>query len=367
MNIKLEDIPLDEIQKYINDRNITDINWNGKELWVDDLAKGRYRVDEKLTPEFVKNLSTRLANLVNENFNRDNPLLEAETDDLRISIFHEAVAKTGRSISIRKIPVEKRVNREEILKKDYCPENILNFLENSVISHCNIIIGGLPSVGKTEFLKYLTGFIPEYERVMTLEDNLEIHYSKINPGKDCVEIKITEEFDFSKALKGALRHNAKWTLLSEARGKEVFHLLNSLTDGTHCLTTIHVDEVENIPDRLLTMTGNNTDDRFINNIYLLLDVAVVIKSNVKNGEEISRWIEQVAVFTRYNGENQCFVIYDEGKSNEEELYRCENEKIINKFKVEGIKNPFQPKKKSTFSVVNESGEFKNKKGGAMNQ
>lgn len=311
--LKVEKNILEEIWEFLEDENVTDINWNGRELWIDNLEKGRYSMGQILSKKFIEDLSTKLSNLMNLHFNKHNPVLEAETEDLRISIIHESVSPTGRSLSIRKSPKKRRLNETVILESGYCSVEILEFLKQAVINHCNIIIGGLPGVGKTEFLKYLTAFIPDHERVMTLEDNLEIRYSSINPGKDCVEIKVRESFDFDKAISASLRHNTKWTLLSEARGKEVFHLMNSLSDGTHCITTLHVEDVLSIPDRLLTMTGNTTDDRFINNIYSFIDVGLIIMSEIKGDGKIRRWLDQVAVFCRTENENIGLVIYEDGK------------------------------------------------------
>ena len=50
-------------------------------------------------------------------------------------------------------------------------------MENAIKAHCTVIVGGLPGVGKTEYVKYLTSYIPDYERVYTIEDNTPIHYT----------------------------------------------------------------------------------------------------------------------------------------------------------------------------------------------
>lgn len=312
-SLKIEKNILEEIWEFLEDEEVTDINWNGKELWIDNLEKGRYSMGRSLSSRFVEDLSTKLSNMMNLHFNKHNPVLEAETDELRISIIHESVSPTGRSLSIRKSPRKRKLDRRIILESGYCSREMLNFLEEAVKNHCNIIIGGLPGVGKTEFLKYLTEFIPRHERVMTLEDNLEIRYSSINPGKDCVEIKIRENFGFDDAIAASLRHNTKWTLLSEARGKEVFHLMNSLSDGTHCITTLHVENVLSIPDRLLTMTGNTTDDRFINNIYSFIDIGLVIMSEITEDGKIRRWLDQAAVFYRDDNVNIGRLLYEGGE------------------------------------------------------
>lgn len=65
-------------------------------------------------------------------------------------------------------------------------------------------------------------FIPANERVITIEDTLEIRYAETNPGKDCIEMKVSEDvFGYSEAIKSCLRMNPKWIMLSEARSKEV--------------------------------------------------------------------------------------------------------------------------------------------------
>ncbi|SHJ01568.1 ATPase, T2SS/T4P/T4SS family [Parasporobacterium paucivorans] len=338
MEIKLDNVVLDEINEYLMDENITDLNWNGRELWLDDLNRGRLLSDKKLSARFVENFSIRLANLMNLNFNKHNPLLEAETDDLRISIIHESVAKTGRSISIRKTPVVKRLNRRIMIESGFCPEEICNFMENAIRAHCSTIICGLPSVGKTEYLKALSAYIPAHERVATIEDNLEIHFKDINPRNDCVELKITESFPFEKAIASCLRHNVKWTLLSEARGREVVHLMNNLSNGTWCMTTLHANNVRKIPDRIANMVGEAyVHERFINNIYAFLDIGVHINASVRQDEEITRRIEQICVFSREDNNNILSIIYEDGQLYPDKL----TYEIRHRFEKNGIKDPFR--------------------------
>ena len=91
-----------ELLPYVKDTNITDINYNGSDVWVEDLEKGILKTNVKLSQAFVEQFSTRIANMVSQQFNDVNNILEAETDTLRISIIHPSVTNTGYSISIRK-------------------------------------------------------------------------------------------------------------------------------------------------------------------------------------------------------------------------------------------------------------------------
>ena len=133
--------------------------------------RDRYKVENFVLDDlFIQQFYTKISNMMNVSFNQNNPLLEAETDNLRISILHDSVTNTGISISIRKTPAIRRINRDKILQDAYCTESIDIFMENAIRAHCTVVVGGLPGVGKTEYVKYLTDYIPDYERVYTIED-----------------------------------------------------------------------------------------------------------------------------------------------------------------------------------------------------
>ena len=328
-----------ELLPYIESDDITDINWNGQELWVDDLNKGRYKVDVTLSDKFVANLSVKIANLMNVNFNKYLPLLEAETDTLRISIIHEDVAKTGRSISIRKTPAKRRMNRESMLADGYCLAKLDNFMHNAVKAHCNIVVSGLPGVGKTEYVKTLTAYIPANERAITIEDNLEIRYREINPGKDCVALKVDEDFSYTDAIKACLRQKPDWILLSEARSVEVKYLLESMSTGTHCLTTIHSEDVRKIPNRIKNMMPVGESDKKVeNDIYAFIDIGVLIQSKIQEDGRIKRFISQVALYSTddITGEHNTVILYEEGKFLTDRI----PSDIYRKFKMANIANPF---------------------------
>lgn len=323
---------------YIQDDNVTDINYNGTDVWIDDLTRGRYKSNVNLTPEFVNQFTVRIADRVSQPFNQYTPLLEAETNTLRVSIVHESVLNTGRSISIRKTPVIKRLTVQKMLSEDYCTKEILDLLINCINGKMNMMMCGLPGTGKTELLKFLTNYIPENERVITIEDNLEIHYAEINPGKDCVEMKVDSgRFDYVTAIKACLRQNPQWILLSEARSTEVRYLIESMSTGTHCLTTIHTDDVRKVPDRVKNMVQDGTAaERIVNDVFAFLDVAVLIVKTFHNGR-ILRRIEQICFFSRENGVNTTVLIADDGKIINHDI----PEEIRKKFETYRVYKPFE--------------------------
>lgn len=341
-NLRLQDEIFGDLLPYIQDDAVTDINWNGTDLWVNDQQKGRYKVDGfTLTDKFINQFSQRLGNLMNVSFNKFSQTLEAETDGLRVSVIHESAAVSGRPISIRKTPAIMRITKKSMEDTGYCPDYIINFLENSIKAHMNIVVCGLPGVGKTELLKALTAFIPAHERVITIEDNLEIRYKAINPGKDVVELKVDEDFTYANAIKACLRQLPEWIMLSESRSVEVKYLLESMSTGTHCLTTLHTDTVTKIPDRIKNMIS--ASNRSIeNDIYSFLDIGVLVRSYVKPGESITRRIAEICVLDRDGVTDtntlNMFYAYNEGGLTIERGALPKN--IMLKFNSVGIRDPF---------------------------
>ena len=260
---------------YIVSEDVTDINWNGRQLWIDDLKKGRYQAGEVLAKEFVERFASLISSVVSIPFNKMNPVLEAETEELRISIVHECVTSSGVTISLRKIPAVRRMKKEEMIQEGYCGKAVAEFLEGCIRAHCNIAICGMPGAGKTELLKYLTRFIPDSERVITIEDTLEIHYGKINPQKDCVEMKVAENFTYTAAIKACLRQLPRWIILSGARSE----------------------------DRIKNMAGGDMGrERILNDVYRFINIGVLVKSIIEKEGKITRRIEQICAFDR-RGEN----------------------------------------------------------------
>lgn len=339
-----------ELLPFIKDKNITDINWNGLQLWIDDVTKGRYCAqDIKLSDDFVQAFAARVANIVSRSFNKYCPKLEAETDELRVTVIHKSRSHTGTAISIRKTPAVKRINFAESIKNgEYCTTEVANIMSNSVKAKMNIIIVGLSGVGKTELVKFLTNYIFPKDRVITIEDTFEIHYAEINEfKKDCLELKVDEKlFTYTDAIKETVRLMPQWVLLSEARSVEVKYLLESMTTGSKCITTLHTDDIRKIPHRILNMIGDTEDvESTLATIYSFFDIAILIDKKEIVGEDgqtkIERWISQIGYFHKGektdNSDSKVVPLVIDGVRTGEDF--DEDHKL--KYKKAGIHNPYE--------------------------
>ena len=212
------------------------------------------------------------------------------------------------------------MTRESMITDGYCSEEILELLTNCVKARMNFVFCGEPGVGKTEGIKFFSQYISESERVITIEDTPELHYREINPDKDCVELMVSEGFGYTKAIKTSLRQNPKWLMLSEARSVEVKYLLESLSTGIRGFTTIHTDDVRKIPDRILNMLESRMDaDRMENDIYMFIDVGILIRKKQMEDGKVHRYIDQVCFFYREDGKNTTFPAVLNGKLVEKNL------------------------------------------------
>lgn len=326
---------------YIYNDDITDIDFNGRDLWIAYSDGHREKTDTTLDEKFVKQFTSKIANSVNEQFNKAHPSLEAEAKtidyehnnkeiSLRISVLSEIASITGRTINIRKTPLFTRITIDGGTKDKYFTLDEAAFLTNSVKAHMNIIICGEPGTGKTELSKWLSMSIPDNERVITIEDNLEWHYEKLKPNADCTAIKTYDEFNTSAAIKHCLRSNPKWLMVAEIRDMDAYDFIKGLSTGVNGITSIHCDNTHKIPDRILNMTK---DPYIKEDVYNFVNVAVLVDRKLNNDGTVTRYIAQISVFH----DNDVIDIFKDGVNKTKQI---PNE-MAEKFYKYHIDNPFR--------------------------
>lgn len=119
----------------------------------------------------------------------------------------------------------------------------------------------------------------ENEKIITIEDTLELHLDKIFPHRDIVAMKTNNIASYSDVLVTCMRQNPRWILLSEVRSAEaVMAVRNSISSGHNILSTIHADKAESIPSRLYSLLESNLDlEQFLRSIHRYVQLGVHIK------------------------------------------------------------------------------------------
>lgn len=285
----------------IDDDDITDISYcNHGQIWVRSLTEGSKRVEiEGLNDAFVEKLAFQCSNVMGTTFNNAKPFLDAESTELRLNFVHESIATNGIAVVIRKTPAKIRLNKEKLISEDYFTANIHDILMKCVEGHCNIMVSGETGSGKTEFVKYLASHTKENEKIITIEDTLELHLDKIFPHRDIVAMKTNNVASYSEVLVTCMRQNPKWILLSEVRSAEaVTAVRNSISSGHNILSTIHADKASAIPYRMYSLLESDIDvDQFLNTIYRYIQLGVHIKAYYsKEYGKFHREVDEVVEF-----------------------------------------------------------------------
>lgn len=289
------------VKRYLDDDDVTDISYsNSGQVWLKTLSKGIFRIDDKeINNQFMEKLAFQCANVMGTTFNMAHPFLDAESAELRLNFVHDSIAKNGIACVIRKTPAKIRLEKEKLIKEKYVDLDILEFLIKAVQGHCNIIVCGETGSGKTEFVKYLAAQTKENEKLITIEDTLELHLDKIFPMRDIVAMKTNNIASYSDVLVTCMRQNPKWILLSEVRSAEaVLAVRNSISSGHYILSTIHADKASSIPNRMYSLLETNQDiEQFLKSIYRYIQLGVYIRGY--QDRETKRFVREIAEVTEF--------------------------------------------------------------------
>lgn len=301
METKFQQVDFGPLQQFLNNDDVTDISYsNGGQVWIKTLSKGVYRVENTgIDNTLVEKIAFQCANTMGKSFNMANPFLDAESAELRLNFVHDSIAKNGIALLVRKTPAKIRLEKDKIIADDYIRLDIHDFLLNCVLGHCNILVSGETGSGKTEFVKYLAAHTKENEKIITIEDTLELHLDKIFPTRDIVAMKTNNIASYSDVLVTCMRQNPRWILLSEVRSAEaVMAVRNSISSGHNILSTIHADKAESIPNRLYSLLESNIDlEQFLRSIHRYVQLGVHIKGYYsKERQKFHREISEVVEF-----------------------------------------------------------------------
>lgn len=246
------------LQDLIDDPEITEIMVNGttpifveKEGKISQLSVS-FESEEKLN-HVIQQIVSRCNRVINE----ASPIVDARLKDgSRVSAVLAPIALNGPILTIRRFPRE-AITMEQLVSMNSITQEAAEFLKKMVQAGYNILVSGGTGSGKTTLLNVLSGFIPETERVITIEDSAELQLQNLsnlvrletrNANVDgCREITIRD------LIKASLRMRPSRLIVGEVRGKEAVDMLQSVNVGHYGMTTVHANSVRDVVSRLETM------------------------------------------------------------------------------------------------------------------
>lgn len=224
---------LDILQELVDDPEVTEIMVNGKDHIFVERSGRLERWDRSFEQvEQLEDMIQQIVSKINRVVNVSRPIADARLveDGSRVHIVLPPIALDGPVVTIRKFPEPITIDR--LIRYGSLTREAADFLEKLVRSGYNIFISGGTGSGKTTFLNALSAYIPETERVITIEDSAELQITQIPnlvrletrganaEGEGAVEI--------SDLIRASLRMRPNYLIVGEVRGKECLDMLQAL-------------------------------------------------------------------------------------------------------------------------------------------
>lgn len=281
--------------------SVTDISYNGDNIYYIDNRYGRLRRDVEVEPQLVKDFIRQIANLSEKQFSYQSPELDVSFGKYRLSALHQSICRKNNvecvCFSIRIASSKLRIEEN----KQFFPREVIELLDVLIDSNVSIVIGGLTGSGKTELQKYLITRMRENTRTIVIDNILELDQLKINKNLDFNIWQVDEnrsKASIQSLVRTALRSNPDWLIVAESRGKEMLEVLNSSLTGHPIITTLHALDIESMPYRMVRMVMMNEQKMDFNDVYQ--DIAyhmrfyIYMKRKYLNNGAVLRYISSIA-------------------------------------------------------------------------
>ncbi len=333
-----ETLGLGPLEEFLADPEITDIMVNNKdELYIE--KKGKIILTNK---KFISNgqiraIIERIIAPLGRRIDESVPMVDARLPDgSRINAVIPPLSLKGPMLTIRKF-AQDRITAEDLLHIHHsASQPVVDFLKACVLARKNIIVSGGTGSGKTTLLNVISSFIPEEERILTIEDAAELklhqrHWGRLESRPPNVEgrgaISIRDLFINS------LRMRPDRIIIGECRGPEVLDMLQAMNTGHDgSMTTIHANSTRDVLVRMSSLILLSGLDLPLKAIYEMISTAIDVIVQISRFSDGSRKITGVTEVVGLTAEREVemrdiFVFEHEGIDQEG--------KVIGQYKATG--------------------------------
>ncbi|MDZ4158762.1 MAG: CpaF family protein [Anaerolineaceae bacterium] len=343
-NILDDLVGLGPLQPLLDDPEVSEVMVNGpKNIYIE--RKGKL-IKSHITFEDDNQVLRVIEGIIRplgRHITPDNPSVDARLPDgSRINAIIPPVAIDGPSITIRKFFKDK-LSIDQLVQYGSITRSMADFIRACVITRLNIIISGGTGSGKTTLLNVLSGYIPEGERIVTIEDAAELklqqnHVVRLETKPPSVENK--NGVTIRDLVRNSLRMRPDRIIIGEVRGGEALDMLQAMNTGHDgSLTTLHANTPRDAISRLETMclmSGLEMPVRVIREQIASAIDLVIQQTRLRDG---SRKITSIAEISGMEGDTVVMT----------EIFRFEQTtitpegKIIGDLKPTGIRPLFTPR------------------------
>ena len=283
-DIQHEVMGLGPLEPLVQDQSINDILVNRcDQIYVERAGKLEL-TDVKFRDEsHLRKIIEKIVSAVGRRIDESSPMCDARLlDGSRVNAIIPPLALDGSSVSIRKFSKDKLQISDLVEKRSLTPE-IAELLRGIVEARLNILISGGTGTGKTTILNILSSFIPEDERIVTIEDSAELqlrqaHVVRLETRPPNVEGR--GEVSQRELVKNCLRMRPDRIVMGEVRSGECLDMLQAMNTGHDgSLTTIHANTPRDCLTRvetLVAMAGLNLATKALRH-YISSAIDVVLQ------------------------------------------------------------------------------------------
>ena len=336
-----EVLGLGPLEPLLADQTINDILVNGyKQVFVErygrlELTSVRFKDDAHL-----KKIIERIVSRIGRRIDESSPMVDARlADGSRVNAIIPPLAIDGPSLSIRKFSKDP-LQLSHLVEKQSLTPQIGELLKAIVQARLNVLISGGTGSGKTTLLNVLSGFIPNNERIVTIEDAAELqlrqdHVVRLETRPANIEGK--GEIAQRDLVKNALRMRPDRIIVGEVRGAESLDMLQAMNTGHDgSLTTVHANSCRDALTRietLVSMAGFNLETKAMRHyVSSALDVIIQIARLSDGTRKLISLQEVVGMEGDLITLQELFTFQQTGLD--------ENRKVKGRFKATGVRPKF---------------------------
>ncbi len=268
----LEDvIKFGPIAEFMVDDNVTEIMVNhAEQVFVEKQGKLVYTGIRFSSNSQLMTTIERILRPLGKSVNPHHPMVDSRLPDgSRVNVIIPPLAVAGPMLTIRKF-VQDLIAADDLIRMNSMSRNMSKFLKQAVETKQNIVICGGTATGKTTLLNVLSSFIPEEERIITIEDAAELQLFQFHVGR--LETRPSDMLGegavtIGDLFRNSLRMRPDRLIVGECRGREALDMLQAMNSGhVGSMTTAHANSARDVLSRLETMAmmaGTGLDVRAI--------------------------------------------------------------------------------------------------------
>jgi Flp pilus assembly CpaF family ATPase len=253
-----EALGLGPLEELLRDASITEIMVNGREkIFIEREGKLELTAKRFSSDRHVRLIIERIVAPLGRRIDESQPMVDARLPDgSRVNAIVEPLAIDGPSMTIRKFP-ERRMNANDLVRRGSITEPLVDFLRAAVEARLNILVSGGTGSGKTTLLNVLSSFLPETERIVTIEDAAELSLAQehvVRLEARPANIQGAGEIRIRDLVRNSLRMRPDRIIVGECRGGEALDMLQAMNTGHDgSLTTVHANSPRDAISRLETL------------------------------------------------------------------------------------------------------------------